>query len=91
MRKQQFPFKPHSLVASGESPVRLECRLNRESLNWQCKHRYHSSGKAVWHLLVYDAALWGLKTGNQEVSSAYGQISMESDFSGFGNIGHVVV
>ena len=101
MHKQHFPFKPHSLVASGESPVRLECRLNRASLNWQRKHNYHSQGgihemqphlpPTVWHLLLYDVDLWGLKTGNQEASSAYGQISMDSDFPGFGNIRYIVI
>lgn len=90
MHKQHFPFKPHSSLASRESPVGLDCGLNRKRLNWQGKRNYHAqggisetplNGQAVWHLLVYDAVLWGLKTDNLEVSSDDGQISMDSEIS----------
>lgn len=37
------------------------------------------SEKAVWHLLVYDVVLWGLKTDNLEVPSAYGHVPMDSE------------
>ena len=37
------------------------------------------SGKAVWHLLVYSAVLWGLKADNLEVPSACGSVPVNTE------------